>query len=193
MYHLNKSTQVVKCNKDNCKLTHYESYDEAQREANKIMMKEFNLIPDAVYESNIPNELTIEYLSEFDSELYVAVKALMDSTINPHIILGVTSHEEKIYHCVYEVDGMYHDINGVIGVNEEDLMNYMKDEYQIEELYTLVNTQKSINMIEDLLGFYLYETTTYDNIITRIENIHHKIPDSREAMSYLTKLLQKRS
>lgn len=193
-YHINKNSEVVECNNQNCKLKHYHDFDEAQKDVMQIMLKEFSIIPDVVYVYNIPDSEIMNYFSHNHSEMYVASKAYEGSTIIPYVALGMNDNDESIYHCLYEKDGFYYDINGVIATNESELEDYLVDFYGLTKVYTLVHPEKSIEMMESILGFHLFWDTTLENLTTKATNelfgLREDEVDKGRAMIYLIKEIE---
>ena len=158
-YHVNKKGLPVECNSDgeDCKFgdydEHFDTIEEAEEFASSLLRTEFSFMPNVQYNNAlIPDEDVIATLSHVYSEIYVAAKYVKNIEIEPIILLGKNEDDESVYHCVYLDDELYYDINGVIAYHEQELEYYIKDKYEIVSHWTYIKPDKSIEMIEKLVG-----------------------------------------
>lgn len=160
-YHINKRGVPAECKSapEECKLgltgEHWDSLEEAQKAADKLMSTQFALVPDVHYTNAvIPSEHVKIILSKNYSELY-AVSKLAQKAGEPVLCLGKNRFGESVYHCVYVQDNLYYDINGLIATDSELLESYVKSKYNIASFWTQVSPEESINMIEKIMGIDL--------------------------------------
>lgn len=200
LFHITKKGIPAECKAvdNNCKVSspeeHYSSLEQAQKAVDIQMATQFSLFPDVHFvNSIIPDDQTMQILSTMYSELYVASKFVQDVQADPVICLGKNSKDESVYHCIYMQDDMYYDINGLIALDLENLEKYIKEKYEINSNWIVVDTEKSIQMIENLINVNIKNEGAKKRLLKHLKD---ELKSSKEnsnkfiAISFLLKELE---